>query len=586
MAPNNLSRRNFIRNSTVALTSTALLPTILQTPHAQAATASKEKMFCYQCEQTRKGKGCTSIGVCGKTADVAALQDLMIHMLKGLSVAAVAGRKVGISDPETNRFTCMALFSTLTNVEFDPYRFEDLLAEAADYRDNMIKKVQSAGGTVPTVSDAVTLKLKPSLEGMVTQGKDYVLMAASGIDPDIRSLQHLLLFGIKGMGAYTDHAAEHGQEDEANYEFVHRGLAALTDPSLDLNALLALVLECGERNIRAMELLSIGNSTAYGDPVPTEVPLGAKKGKAILVSGHDLIDLEHVLKATAGKGITVYTHGELLPAHGYPKLKEQFPHFYGHYGTAWQNQKKDFVEFPGAILMTSNCIQKPKRTYKKNIFTSGTVGWPGVVHVNKNNLKPLVDKALELPGYSADVDGAKILVGFGHKSVLGVADKVIAGVKDKSIRHFFLVGGCDGVKKSRNYYTEFVQQTPDDTLILTLACGKFKFFKEQLGDINGIPRLLDVGQCNDAYSAIQIAAALANAFETDVNGLPLSFIVSWYEQKAVAILLSLLHLGIKNIRLGPSLPAFITPNVLDVLVKNYNLMPITTAEADLKAILG
>lgn len=532
------------------------------------------------------GKGCTKVGVCGKTADVAALQDLMAHMLKGLSIAAVAGRKVGISDKETNRFTCMALFSTLTNVEFDPYRFEDLLSDAADYRDNMIKKVKAAGGSVESSSDALTLKLKPSLEGMIKQGKNYGLMADPDVNPDIRSLQHLLLFGIKGMGAYTDHAAEHDQEDEANYEFIHRGLASLTDKSLGADALLALVLECGEKNIRAMELLSIGNSTAYGDPVPTEVPLGAKKGKAILISGHDLIDLEYVLKATVGKGITVYTHGEMLPAHGYPKLKEQFPHFYGHYGTAWQNQKKEFDDFPGAILMTSNCIQRPKKSYKKDIFTTGTVGWPGVAHINKNNLKPLVDRALEMPGYSEDVEGAIILVGFGHKSVLGVADKVIAGVKDGSIKHFFLVGGCDGVKKARNYYTEFVQKTPDDTIILTLACGKFKFFKEQLGDINGIPRLLDVGQCNDAYSAIQIAAALAEAFDTDVNGLPLSFIVSWYEQKAVAILLSLLHLGIKNVRLGPSLPAFITPNILDVLVKNYNLAPITTADKDLKAILG
>lgn len=581
-----LSRRNFIKNSTVAITGTALLPSILQTRNAEAAKTEKDKMFCYQCEQTLGGKGCTKVGVCGKTADVAALQDLMAHMLKGLSIAAVAGRKVGISDKETNRFTCMALFSTLTNVEFDPYRFEDLLSDAADYRDNMIKKVKAAGGSVESSSDALTLKLKPSLEGMIKQGKNYGLMADPDVNPDIRSLQHLLLFGIKGMGAYTDHAAEHDQEDEANYEFIHRGLASLTDKSLGADALLALVLECGEKNIRAMELLSIGNSTAYGDPVPTEVPLGAKKGKAILISGHDLIDLEYVLKATVGKGITVYTHGEMLPAHGYPKLKEQFPHFYGHYGTAWQNQKKEFDDFPGAILMTSNCIQRPKKSYKKDIFTTGTVGWPGVAHINKNNLKPLVDRALEMPGYSEDVEGAIILVGFGHKSVLGVADKVIAGVKDGSIKHFFLVGGCDGVKKARNYYTEFVQKTPDDTIILTLACGKFKFFKEQLGDINGIPRLLDVGQCNDAYSAIQIAAALAEAFDTDVNGLPLSFIVSWYEQKAVAILLSLLHLGIKNVRLGPSLPAFITPNILDVLVKNYNLAPITTADKDLKAILG
>lgn len=586
MKKKDISRRNFLKTGTLAVTGGALLPSFLKTPAAFAKAESKNKMFCYQCEQTMGGKGCTRMGVCGKTADVAALQDLLIHTLKGLSIAAAAGRTVGISDVETNHFTCMAMFSTLTNVEFDPYRFEDLLFRSVALRDKMIRKVKSAGGKIESDSDSLTLKLKPSLDGMIAQGKPYGLMSDAAADPDVRSLQHLLLFGIKGMAAYTDHAAEHGQEDEANYEFVHRGLAALEDRSLGVSEYLPLVLECGEKNLRAMELLSLGNSGAYGDPVPTKVPLGHKKGKAILVSGHDLIDLEAVLKASAGKGITVYTHGELLPAHGYPKLKEMYPHFYGHYGTAWQNQKKEFAKFPGAILMTSNCIQKPKQSYKQNIFTSGTVGWPGVTHVNKHNLTPLIDQALAMPGYAEDKEDMDILVGFGHKSVLGVADKIVAGVKDGSIKHFFLVGGCDGVKKSRNYYTEFVEKTPDDSLVLTLACGKFKFFRKQLGDINGIPRLLDVGQCNDAHSAVQIAVALTQAFDTDVNGLPLSFIISWYEQKAVAILLSLLHLGIKNIKLGPSLPAFITPNVLDVLVKNYNIAPISTPDQDLKEILG
>lgn len=582
-----VSRRNFIKKGTMGIAASTLLPSFLSSKKLFASTGKKQtEMFCYQCEQTMGGKGCTRIGVCGKTADVAALQDFLIHTLKGISIAAVAGRKVGISDLETNRFTCMAMFSTLTNVEFDPYRFEDLLHESIGLRDKMIKRVKAAGGKITSDSDSLTLKLKPSLDGMIQQGKQYGLMSVPGIDPDLRSLQHMLLFGIKGMAAYTDHAAEHGQENEGNYEFVHRGLAALEDRSLDANAYLALVLECGEKNLKAMELLHLGNAGAYGDPVPTKVPLGAKKGKAILVSGHDLIDLEAVLKASAGKGIYVYTHGEMLPSHGYPKLKEKFPHFYGHYGTAWQNQKKEFADFPGAILMTSNCIQKPKQSYKKNIFTSGTVGMPGLTHLNKHNLKPLIDRALELPGYTEDLKDMDVLVGFGHKSVLGVADKIVGGVKDGSIKHFFLVGGCDGVKKSRNYYTEFVEKTPDDTIVLTLACGKFKFFKKQLGDINGIPRLLDVGQCNDAHSAVQIAVALTQAFDTDVNGLPLSFILSWYEQKAVAILLSLLHLGIKDIHLGPSLPAFVTPNVLDILVKKYNITPIGTPEGDLKKILG
>ncbi|MEH0021829.1 MAG: hydroxylamine reductase [Desulfobacter sp.] len=586
MKKKEISRRNFLKKSTLAVTGSALLPSVLGAKNAFAKKQDKQKMFCYQCEQTMGGKGCTRIGVCGKTPEVAALQDLLVYTLKGLSIAAVAGRTVGISDLETNRFTCMAMFSTLTNVEFDPYRFEDLLHESVSLRDKMIKKVKAAGGSVPMASAAVTLKLKPSLDGMVAQGREHGLFSGPDVDPDIRSLQHLLLFGIKGMAAYTDHAAEHGQEDEANYEYVHRGLAALEDYTLGADKLLGLVLECGEKNLRAMELLNMGNIGAYGVPEPTKVPLGVKKGKAILVSGHDLIDLEAVLKASEGKGIYVYTHGEMLPCHGYPGLKKRFPHFYGHYGTAWQNQRKEFDKFPGAILMTSNCIQKPKLSYKKNIFTTGTVGWPGVTHVSKTNLQPLIDQALALPGYAEDKPDMEILVGFGHDSVLGVADKIVAGVKDGSIGHFFLVGGCDGVKKSRNYYTEFVEKTPDNSIVLTLACGKFKFFKQQLGDINGIPRLLDVGQCNDSYSAVRIAVALTKAFDTDVNGLPLSFIISWYEQKAVAVLLTLLHLGIQDVHLGPSLPAFVSPNILDVLVKNYNITPIGTPEGDLKKILG
>jgi len=587
MKDKRVSRRNFIKKSTMGLAASTLLPSILSSGQAFASPAKKQRaMFCYQCEQTMGGKGCTKIGVCGKTPEVAALQDFLIHTLKGLSIAAAAGRTVGISDSKTNQFTCMAMFSTLTNVEFDPYRLEDLLQESVSLRDNMIQRVKAVGEVISSDSDSLTVKLKPSLKGMVEQGKQYGLMSGPEIDPDLRSLGHMLLFGLKGMAAYTDHAAEHGQEDEGNYEFVHRAMAALEDKSLGAGDYLGLILECGEKNLRAMELLSLGNSNAYGDPTPTKVSLGAKKGKAILVSGHDFIDLEAVLVASSGKGIYVYTHGEMLPAHGYPKLKARFPHFYGHYGTAWQNQKREFSQFPGAILMTSNCIQKPKQSYKKNIFTSGTVGMPGLTHLNKNNMGPLIDRALELPGYAEDKADMDILVGFGHKAVLGVADKIVAGVKDGSIGHFFLVGGCDGVKKSRNYYTEFVEKAPDNSIILTLACGKFKFLRHQLGDINGIPRLLDVGQCNDAHSAVQIAVALTQAFDTDVNGLPLSFIISWYEQKAVAILYSLLKLGIKDIHLGPSLPAFVTPNVLNILVEKYNLTPIGTADGDLKKILG
>jgi hydroxylamine reductase len=334
-----------------------------------------------------------------------------------------------------------------------------------------------------------------------------------------------------------------------------------------------------------MELLDAGNTGTYGHPVPTKVPLGARKGKAILISGHDLKDLDTLLKQTAGKGINIYTHGEMLPCHGYPELKKH-PHFYGHYGTAWQNQAREFDAFPGAILMTTNCIQKPRESYNDRIFTTGLVGWPGVTHVTNDDFTPVIEKALAMDGFTEDVEGKSVMVGFGRNAVLGVAPQVIEAVKNKAIRHFFLVGGCDGAKPGRNYYTEFVEKVPEDCVVLTLACGKFRFFDKDLGNIGGIPRLLDVGQCNDAYSAVRIAQALADAFGVGVNDLPLSMILSWYEQKACVILLSLLHLGIKDIRLGPSLPAFISPNVLNVLVENFNIMPIGTPEGDLKAILG
>jgi hydroxylamine reductase len=353
---------------------------------------------------------------------------------------------------------------------------------------------------------------------------------------------------------------------------------------LSLEDWVSIALKCGEINLKAMELLDTANTEKYGHPVPTEVPLGAKAGKALLVSGHDLQDLEDILKQTEGKGINVYTHGEMLPTHGYPELKK-YSHFYGHYGTAWQNQHKEFAKFPGAIVMTTNCLQKPHDSYKDNIFTCGVVGWPGTPHIQDRNYAPAIERALELPGFTEDVPGKTVMTGFARNAVMGVADKIIEGVKGGAIRHFFLVAGCDGAKPGRNYYTEFVEKVPEDCVVLTLGCGKFRFFDKDLGDIGGIPRLLDIGQCNDAYSAIQIALALSDAFGVGVNDLPLSIVLSWYEQKAVAILLSLLHLGIKDIRLGPTLPSFLTPNVLDFLVKNYDIKPITTPDEDLAAIL-
>jgi len=542
-------------------------------------------MFCYQCEQTAKGEGCTKIGVCGKQPDVAALQDLLIYALKGLSLYAVEGRKVGINDRDVNIFTCEATFSTLTNVDFDPERFVPLIRRCVELREGLKERVKAAGGRVDFSDAAANLKPAATLEEMVKQGEGVGITSDSEPNADIHALKWTLVFGLKGVAAYADHARILGQEDDTVFAFIHEGLAATLNKELSLDDWVGLVLKCGEINLKAMELLDAANTGTYGHPVPTSVPLGAKKGKAILVSGHDLKDLEDVLKQSEGKGINVYTHGEMLPCHGYPELKK-YPHFYGHYGTAWQNQGKEFAEFPGAILMTTNCIQKPKDTYKDNIFTTGLVGWPGVTHISNKDFSPLIEKALSLPGFEEDSDKGSVMVGFARNAVMGVADKVIEAVKGGAIRHFFLVAGCDGAKPGRNYYTEFVEQVPQDCVVLTLACGKFRFFDKDLGDIGGIPRLLDVGQCNDAYSAIQIAVALAGAFDCGVNDLPLSMILSWYEQKAVAILLTLFYLGIKDIRLGPSLPAFITPNVLDVLVKNFNIMPISTPEEDLKAILG
>lgn len=542
-------------------------------------------MFCYQCEQTAKGEGCTKIGVCGKQPEVAALQDLVVYAMRGLSQVAVEGRKAGINEPEVNAFTSEALFSTLTNVDFDPERFRPILEKVVVLREKLKAKVKAAGGKVDFPEGPANLTLADSPEGLTAQGEKVGIQADTTTDRDIHALVWTVTFGIKGIAAYADHARILGKEDEAIYAFIHEGLAAALNKDLTLNDWIGLTMKAGEINLRAMEILDAANTETYGHPVPTKVPLGHKKGKAILVSGHDLKDMELILKQTEGKGITVYTHGEMLPLHAYPELKK-YAHFYGHYGTAWQNQGKEFAEFPGAIIMTTNCIQKPKESYLANIFTTGLVGWPGVAHLADKNFTPAIERALALPGFAEGSDGKTVTVGFGRNTVMGVAGTVIEAVKNKAIRHFFLVAGCDGAKPGRNYYTEFVEKAPKDTVILTLACGKFRFFDKELGDIGGIPRLLDVGQCNDAYSAVQIAVALAKAFNVGVNELPLSMILSWYEQKAVAILLTLLYLGIKNIRLGPSLPAFVTPNVLDFLVKNFNIMPITTPEADLKAILG
>ena len=544
-------------------------------------------MFCYQCEQTMHGKGCDKIGVCSKDDTTSNLQDLLVYALRGLSLVAEEGRKVGVVDVEVDRHVPAMLFATLTNVDFDPARFQAWINQTVSMREALKAKVKAAGGSIPTHA-SVSFTAPAGMDALIAE-------AATGkggmkdnpdTDPDIVSLQHMVLFGLKGVAAYADHAKILGVENKEIYDWVHESMAAATKPGLGMDWWFNACIKTGQVNLLAMEALDKANTDTYGHPKPTAVPLGQRKNKAILITGHDLKDLEELLKQTVGKGIDVYTHGEMLPCHGYPKLKETYPHLYGHFGTAWQNQQKEFAQFPGAILFTTNCLMKPAQSYKDNVFTHGLVGFPGVKHVDTYDFSPVIEHALKMPGFTADAPGKQVLTGFASNAVLGVADKVIDAVKSGAIRRFFLVAGCDGAKPGRNYYTEFVEKLPKDTVVLTLACGKFRFFDMDLGDIGGIPRLLDMGQCNDAYSAIQVAIALAGAFNCGVNDLPLSMILSWYEQKAVAILLTLVALGIKDIRLGPSLPAFVTPNVLKVLGDKLNIMPITTPDEDIKAILG
>lgn len=498
---------------------------------------------------------------------------------------AMEARKHGKIDANLNNFTVKALFATLTNVNFDPAEIVELIKQAVQKRESLKTQIKSFGGKTDFIEESVVFTPSLMMDEMTKQGAKVGTRADVSNNPDVQSLHQILTYGVKGLAAYAYHAAILGKKDDEVFDFVYRALASTRNPTLSAEELVGLVLECGRINLRAMELLDAANTETYGHPVPTKVPLGVRKGKAILVSGHDLKDLEEILKQTAEKGIYVYTHGEMLPAHGYPRLKK-FRHFHGHYGTAWQNQQKEFAAFPGAILMTTNCIQKPLENYKESIFTSGPVEWPGVTHIDGPDFSPVIEKASEMPGFSEDRDGKCVTVGFARNAVLSVAGKIVDAVKKGHIRHFFLVGGCDGAKPGRSYYTEFVEKAPKDTLVLTLACGKFRFFDKDLGEIDGIPRLLDIGQCNDAYSVVKIAQALSETFKVGVNDLPLSLILSWYEQKAVAILLSLLYLGVRNIRLGPSLPAFITPNVLKVLVEKFNIMPIKTAREDLRSILA
>ncbi len=515
-------------------------------------------MFCFQCEQTAKGTGCEVSGVCGKTPVIAGDQDKLVGACIGLAKAV----KKTAATEATDACIKKALFTTVTNVNFD---------------DESIKAMVAC-------VDKMKADLDPTAE-------DYDMAKLWDDNEDIRSLKTLILLGVKGVAAYAHHAEILGYKDADVDAFFYEALAAVGS-DLGMDTLLPLVLKTGEINLKVMALLDKANTETYGTPVPTEVPLTIEKGPFIIITGHDLHDLKLLLEQTEGKGINIYTHGEMLPAHAYPELKKH-AHLKGNFGTAWQNQQKEFADVPAPVLFTTNCIMPVKESYSDRIFTTDVVQYPGMIHVGKEkDFAPVIAKALELGGYPEDKamtginGGNKVLTGFGRGTVLGVADKVIDAVKAGAIKHFFLVGGCDGAKPGRNYYTDFVKQTPDDTVVLTLACGKYRFNDLDLGTIGGLPRLMDMGQCNDAYSAIMVAVALAEAFDCGVNELPLSMVLSWYEQKAVCILLTLLHLGIKNILLGPSLPAFVSPNVLNVLVENYNIGPISTPEADLAKCLG
>ena len=548
--------------------------------------AMEYPMFCYQCEQTAGGKGCTKMGVCGKTPEIAALQDLLIYQIKGISCYAKEIVEKGENvDKSIVTFIENSLFTTLTNVNFDADFHVEMLKESQRIKEKVRKQV----GKIKNDTDHATYNLSETKSEMLEDAKKAGIMYDQKLDPDIRSLRQTIIYGLKGISAYGHQARELGYYDDQVDNFYIRALEATTDDTLSVEELIRWTMRTGDMSVAVMKKLDEANTTVYDNPSPHKVNVHIKKGPFIIVSGHDLRDLEMLLEQTEGKGINIYTHGEMIPSHGYPGLKK-YPHLVGNFGSAWQNQQKEFDNIPGCILMTTNCLMRPRETYKDRIFTTSVVGWDGVKHIpkgkdGKKDFTEIINKALELGGYEEDQEPHEILVGFGHNATLSNAETIVNAVKDGKIRHFFLIGGCDGARPGRSYYTEFAKMVPDDCIILTLACGKYRFNKLEFGEVAGLPRVLDVGQCNDAYSAVRIATALADAFGTDVNGLPLSLIISWYEQKAVADLLALLSLGIKGIFLGPTLPAFLSPNVLQYLVDTFNLRLISTPEDDLKTCL-
>ena len=556
------------------------------------------EMFCYQCEQTANGKGCTRLGVCGKTPEIANLQDLLIYQVKGISCYGKVLSELGHPiEKAVIAFIESVLFTTLTNVNFDAEVHVQLLQESQKIKDSLREKVSASEGS-SNLHDSdycschtaqAQYRLPSTKSEMLHDAPIAGIMYDKSLDPDIRSLRQTILYGLKGISAYGHQARELGYCSDQVDSFYITALESLTDDRLTVEELIRMTMRTGEAAIEVMKVLDEANTSVYGNPSPHTVNVHIRKGPFIIVSGHDLKDLEMLLLQTEGTGINIYTHGEMLPSHGYEGLKK-YPHLVGNFGGAWQDQQKQFDGIPGCILMTTNCLMRPRESYKDRIYSTNVVGWEGVKYIPKKpdgtkDFSEIIRHSLELGGFTQDVEPHEILVGFGHHATLSYADKIVQAVESGKLRHFFLIGGCDGARPGRNYYTDFAQLVPKDCMILTLACGKYRFNKMDFGEVAGLPRLLDIGQCNDVYSAIRIATALADAFNTDVNGLPLSLIISWYEQKAVADLLALLSLGIRNIYLGPELPAFLSPNVLQYLVDTFHLRKITNPEDDIKTCL-
>lgn len=543
-------------------------------------------MFCYQCEQTANGKGCTKSGVCGKTPEIANLQDLLIFQIKGISCYAKVLLEQGQHiEKQIVSFIENVLFTTLTNVNFDAEVHVELLRKSQQIKEELKKEA----GEPANPTEHASYHLPATKNEMLKDAPVAGIMYDKSLDADIRSLRQTIVYGLKGISAYGHQARELGYYSDQVDDFYILALEAVTDDRLTVEELIRMTMQTGEMALEVMKKLDEANTETYGNPSPHKVDVKIKKGPFIIVSGHDLKDLEMLLEQTKGKGINIYTHGEMLPSHGYEGLKK-YPHLAGNFGGAWQDQQKQFDNIPGCILMTTNCLMRPRESYKDRIYSTNVVGWEGVKFIPKNergekDFSEIIQQALELGGFPEDQETEEILVGFGHHAVLGCADKIVEAVKSGQIRHFFLIGGCDGARPGRNYYTEFAKMVPEDCIIMTLACGKYRFNKLEFGEVAGLPRLLDIGQCNDVYSAVRIATALADAFQTDVNGLPLSLIISWYEQKAVADLLALLSLGVKNIYLGPVLPAFLSPNVLQYLSDTFGLRQISNAEDDIKTCL-